>query len=183
MTAFERIVLVYPDIHFTLHSNDAELLNLKAGSLRQRVSEVFGKRFSQELLPVEVDTAMCRVTGFVGKPESAKKKGVHEYFFVNGRYMRHSYFHKAVQSAYERLVPEGMQVPYLIYFDVNPADIDVNIHPTKTEIKFENEQAIWQILMAAVRDAVGKFCEVPAIDLSQPRPAEQKATLKIQENE
>ena len=164
VVAFERIVLVYPNIHFTLHSNGAELLNLKAGSLRQRISEVFGKRFSQELLPVEVDTSMCRVTGFVGKPEAAKKKGVHEYFFVNGRYMRHAYFHKAVQSAYDRLVPEGMQVPYLIYFEVNPADIDVNIHPTKTEIKFENEQAIWQILVAAVRDAVGKFCEVPAID-------------------
>ena len=164
VAAFERIVLVYPNIHFTLHSNGAELLNLKAGSLRQRISEVFGKRFSQELLPVEVDTSMCRVTGFVGKPEAAKKKGVHEYFFVNGRYMRHAYFHKAVQSAYDRLVPEGMQVPYLIYFEVNPADIDVNIHPTKTEIKFENEQAIWQILVAAVRDAVGKFCEVPAID-------------------
>ena len=164
MVAFERIVLVYPNINFTLHSNGSELLNLKAGSLRQRVSEVFGKRFSQEILPVEVDTAMCRITGFVGKPETARKKNAHEYFFVNGRYMKHAYFHKAVQSAYDRIVPVGMQVPYLIYFEVSPADIDVNIHPTKTEIKFENEQAIWQILVAAVRDAVGKFCEVPSID-------------------
>jgi len=164
MVAFERIVLVYPNINFTLHSNGSELLNLKAGSLRQRVSEVFGKRFSQEILPVEVDTAMCRITGFVGKPEAARKKNAHEYFFVNGRYMKHAYFHKAVQSAYDRIVPVGMQVPYLIYFEVSPADIDVNIHPTKTEIKFENEQAIWQILVAAVRDAVGKFCEVPSID-------------------
>ena len=164
MTAFERIVLVYPNINFTLHSNGAELLNLKAGSLRQRIGDVFGRRFCQDLLAVEVDTAMCRISGFVGKPESARKKGTHDYFFVNGRFMKHAYFHKAVMSAYDRLIPAGLQVPYFIYFDVEPANIDVNIHPTKTEIKFENEQAIWQILSAAVRDALGRFCEVPAID-------------------
>lgn len=164
LTSFERIVLVYPDIHFTLHSNGAELMNLRASSLRQRITDVFGKRFNQDILPVNVETTICRITGFVGKPESAKKKGVHEYFFVNGRYMKHAYFHKAVMSAFERLIPTGMQVPYFIYFDVNPSDIDVNIHPTKTEIKFENEQAIWQILSAAVKDAIGKFCEVPSID-------------------
>ena len=164
LAAFERIVLVYPDIHFTLHHNGAELLNLKTGSLRQRIMDVFGKQYSQDLLPVEVHTGLCSVTGFVGKPEGARKKGGHDYFFVNGRFMRHPYFHKAVQSAYDRLVPEGMQVPYFLYFDVEPSEIDVNIHPTKTEIKFQNEQAIWQILLAAVRDALGKFCEVPAID-------------------
>ena len=164
LAAFERIVLVYPDIYFTLHHNGAELLNLKRGSLRQRIIDVFGKQYSQDLLPVEVHTALCSITGFVGKPEAARKKGGHDYFFVNGRYMRHPYFHKAVQSAYDRLVPEGMQVPYFLYFEVEPAEIDVNIHPTKTEIKFQNEQAIWQILLAAVRDALGKFCEVPAID-------------------
>ncbi|MBQ8989203.1 MAG: DNA mismatch repair endonuclease MutL [Prevotella sp.] len=164
LAAFERIVLVYPNIHFTLHHNGAELLNLKTGTLRQRITDVFGKQYSQDLLPVEVHTAMCTVTGFVGKPEAARKKGSHDYFFVNGRYMRHPYFHKAVQSAYDRLVSEGMQVPYFLYFDVDPAEIDVNIHPTKTEIKFQNEQAVWQILLAAVRDALGKFCEVPSID-------------------
>ncbi len=164
MTAFERIVLVYPQVCFTLHSNGSELLNLKAGSLRQRISDVFGKRYSQDLLPVDVNTSMCHVSGFVGKPESARKKGVHDYFFVNGRFMKHAYFHKAVQNAYDRMVPVGMQVPYFLYFEVNPADIDVNIHPTKTEIKFENEQAIWQILSAAVKDAIGKFCGVPSID-------------------
>lgn len=164
LTAFERIVLVYPEIHFTLHHNGVEMMNLRTGSLRQRVSDVFGKQFSQDLLPVEVHTAMCSVTGFVGKPESAKKKGGQDYFFVNGRYMRHPYFHKAVMAAYDRLIPEGVQVPYFLYFEIEPSEIDVNIHPTKTEIKFENEQAIWQILSAAVRDAIGKFCEVPAID-------------------
>ncbi|MBQ8656132.1 MAG: DNA mismatch repair endonuclease MutL [Prevotella sp.] len=167
MTAFERIVLVYPGISFTLHHNGAELLNLRAGNLHQRIADIFGKRFNQDLLPVDVTTAICRITGFVGKPESARKKGAQEYFFVNGRYMRHPYFHKAVANAYERLVLTGMQVPYFIYFDVNPADIDVNIHPVKTEIKFENEQAIWQILSAAVKDAIGRFCEVPSIDFDQ----------------
>ena len=171
MTAFERIVLVYPQVSFTLHSNGSELLNLRAGNLRQRITDVFGKRYSQDLLPLDVQTTMCHITGFVGKPETARKKGAHDYFFVNGRYMKHAYFHKAVLSAYERIAPVGMQVPYFIYFDVNPADIDVNIHPTKTEIKFENEQAIWQILSAAVKDAIGKFCEVPSIDFdTQGRP-------------
>lgn len=164
LTAFERIVLVYPDIRFTLHSNGTELMDLKAGSLRQRIADVFGKQYGQDLLPVEVNTAMCQVHGFVAKPEAARKKGGCDYLFVNGRFMKHPYFHKAVVSAYDRLIPEGMQVPYFLYFDINPADIDVNIHPTKTEIKFENEQAIWQILVAAVRDALGKFCEVPTIN-------------------
>ena len=164
LTAFERIVLVYPEINFTMHSNGVELMNLKAGSLRQRIADVFGRQYGQDLIPVDVNTAMCRIYGFVAKPEQARKKGGCDYLFVNGRYMKHPYFHKAVITAYDRLIQEGMQIPYFLYFDINPADIDVNIHPTKTEIKFENEQAIWQILMAAVRDAIGKFCEVPTID-------------------
>ena len=164
LTAFERIALVYPEVAFSLHSNDTEMLHLKAANLRMRIVDVFGKRFNQDLLPVSVETTMCRVTGFVGKPESARKKGVHQYFFVNGRYMKHPYFNKAVQTAFDRLVMPGEQVPYFLYFEVDPKDIDVNIHPTKTEIKFENEQAIWQILLAAVKDAVGMFNDVPAID-------------------
>ena len=164
LTAFERIVLVYPEISFTLNSNGQELLNLKAGTLRQRIVDVYGKKLNQDLLPVDVETTLCRITGFVGKPESARKKGAHTYFFVNGRYMKHAYFHKAVEGAFERMVPQGMLVPYFLYFEVSPATIDVNIHPTKTEIKFENEQSIWQILTAAVKDAIGRFCEVPAIE-------------------
>ena len=164
MAAYERIVLVYPQISFSLRSNGAELMCLRSGSLRQRIADVFGKRFNQEILPVKVETSMCRIHGFVGKPEAARKKGVHEYFFVNGRYMKHPYFHKAVMGAYDRLIPQGLVVPYFIYFEVDPADIDVNIHPTKTEIKFENEQAVWQILTAAVKDSIGQFCEIPSID-------------------
>ena len=164
LTAFERIVLVYPDIAFQLYSNQQEMLSLRAAPLRQRIVDVFGKRLSQELLPIEVDTAFCRISGFVGKPEAAHKKGSQNYFFVNGRYMRHPYFHKAVTGAYERLVAEGTVPPYFIYFDVDPANIDVNIHPTKTEIKFEDEQGIFQILSAAVKDAIGRFSDVTAID-------------------
>ena len=164
ITAFERIVLVYPEIAFTFHSNGSEMYNLRASSLRQRIVDVFGKRINQDLLPVNVDTSVCGISGFVGKPESAKKKGAKQYFFVNGRFMRHPYFSKAVQSAFDRLLPQGEQVPYFIYFNVQPEDIDVNIHPTKTEIKFENEQAIWQILMAAVKDSVGAFNNVSSID-------------------
>ena len=164
ISAFERIVLVYPNITFTLHSNGVEIFSLKACSLRQRIVEVFGKRLNQNLLPVEVETTLCRIYGFVGKPESAKKKGALQYFFVNDRYMKHPYFNKAVANAFERLVPFGEQVPYFLYFEVPAENIDVNIHPTKTEIKFENEQAIWQILIAAVKEALGRFNDIPAID-------------------
>lgn len=171
LTAFERIVLVNPQISFTLHSNGAEMFNLKACGLRQRIVDVFGKRLNQDLLPVNVDTTMCKISGFVGKPESARKKGVHQYFFANGRYMKHPYFNKAVLTAFDRLIPMGEQVPYFIYFEVPAEDIDVNIHPTKTEIKFENEQAIWQILTAAVKESIGVFNEVPSIDFdTQGRP-------------
>ena len=171
LTAFERIVLVNPQISFTLHSNGAEMFNLKACGLRQRIVDVFGKRLNQDLLPVNVDTTMCKISGFVGKPESARKKGVHQYFFANGRYMKHPYFNKAVLTAFDRLIPMGEQVPYFIYFEVPTEDIDVNIHPTKTEIKFENEQAIWQILTAAVKESIGVFNEVPSIDFdTQGRP-------------
>ncbi|MCD8183831.1 MAG: DNA mismatch repair endonuclease MutL [Bacteroides sp.] len=164
LTEFERIALVHPDVVFYLYSNDTELFNLPVMPLRQRILSVFGKKLNQQLLSVEVDTTMIKISGFVAKPETARKKGAHQYFFVNGRYMRHPYFHKAVMDAYEQLIPAGEQISYFIYFEVEPANIDVNIHPTKTEIKFENEQAIWQILSAAVKESLGKFNAVPSID-------------------
>jgi DNA mismatch repair protein MutL len=164
LTEFERIALVNPNVSFTLYHNDAELFNLPAIQLRQRIMGVFGKKINQDLLSLDVDTTMVRISGFVGRPESARKKGARQYFFVNGRYMRHPYFHKAIMDAYEHLIPVGEQVSYFIYFDVDPGNIDVNIHPTKTEIKFENEQAIWQILAAAVKETLGKFNAVPSID-------------------
>ncbi len=164
MQAFERIVLVYPEISFTLYSNGTELKRLRKSNTHQRIVDIFGKRINQQLLPVNTETTLCNIKGFVGKPESAKKKGVQQFFFVNGRYMKHPYFHKAVLSAYDRLLPEGEQIPYFIYLTVDPQDIDVNIHPVKTEIKFNNERDIWQILMAAVRDTVGKFSDITELD-------------------
>ncbi len=164
VAAFERIALVYPEITFTLSSNGTEMFNLRAGNLRQRIADIFGRKMDSDLIPVEVDTTVCSIKGYVGKPETSRKKGAQQYFFVNGRYMKHPYFNKAVMVPFERLVPAGEQVPYFIYFTVNPENIDVNIHPTKTEIKFENEQAIWQILSAAVRESIGVFNDVPSID-------------------
>ena len=164
LTEFERIALVHPEVAFSLYSNDSELFNLPVSSLRQRILAVFGKKLNQQLLSVGVNTTMIKISGYVAKPETARKKGAHQYFFVNGRYMRHPYFHKAVMDAYEQLIPIGEQISYFLYFEVDPANIDVNIHPTKTEIKFENEQAIWQIISAAVKESLGKFNAVPSID-------------------
>ena len=164
LAEFERIALVHPEVAFYLYSNDTEVFNLPVMPLRQRIMSVFGKKMNQQLLSVEVETSLVKISGFIAKPETARKKGAHQYFFVNGRYMRHPYFHKAVMDAYEQLIPAGEQISYFIYFDVAPANIDVNIHPTKTEIKFENEQAIWQILSAAVKESLGKFSAIPSID-------------------
>lgn len=164
LAEFERIALVHPEVAFSLYSNDSEVFNLPVSQLRQRILAIFGKKLNQQLLSVDVNTTMIKVSGYVAKPETARKKGAHQYFFVNGRYMRHPYFHKAVMDAYEQLIPAGEQISYFIYFEVDPANIDVNIHPTKTEIKFENEQAIWQILSAAVKESLGKFNAVPSID-------------------
>ena len=164
ITAFERIALVYPDVAFNLYSNETELYALKASGLRQRIVDVAGKRINPMLIPIGTDTSLCNIKGFIGKPESAKKKAQGQYFFVNGRYMKHPFFHKMVLNAYNRLIPEGEQVPYFIYFDVPAENIDVNIHPTKTEIKFENEQDIAQILSATVKESIGMFSQVATID-------------------
>ena len=147
---FERVALVHEDIAFSLTQNGSVVLSLPKSTLRQRIINIFGKKLNEQLLAVDVETSLVRLSGFVGKPDSARKKGTHQYFFVNGRYMRHPYFHKAVMEAFEQLIPVGEQVSYFLYFEVDPANIDVNIHPTKTEIKFENELAIWQIIVAAV---------------------------------
>lgn len=164
LAEFERIVLVHSEVAFTLYSADSVVLSLPVGNFRQRIKAVFGKHTDSHLLPVEVETPLVHISGFTGSPESAKKKGAHQFFFVNGRFMRHPYFAKAVQTAYERLIPEGEQVPFFLKFDIDPSRIDVNIHPAKTEIKFTDEQAIWQILLAAVREALGKFQAIPTLD-------------------
>ncbi len=171
LTEFERIALVYPQVRFTLHSNGQELFNLPEGNHRQRILQLFGKKLSQQLLPVEVQTTLIQIQGFVAKPDASRKKGAQTYFFANNRYMRHPYFHKAVMEAYSQLIPQGDQISYFLYFTLPPAEIDVNIHPTKTEIKFTNDVPIWQIIMAAVREAIGRFESAPRIDFdTEDRP-------------
>ncbi len=161
---FERIALVNPNISLSLYHNDNEVLNLHSSNLRQRIISVFGKSLNQQLLSVEVDTTLISVSGYIGRPEAARKKNGLQYFFVNGRYMRNPYFHKAVMQSYEKLIPQGEMPNYFLYLNVDPANIDVNIHPTKTEIKFENESFLWQIINATVKESLGKFSAVPSID-------------------
>ena len=161
---FERIALVNPQVVLSLYHNDTEIFNLPESGLRQRIVNVYGKTLNQKLLSVDAQSSLVTISGFVGRPDSAKKRGALQYFFVNGRFMKHPYFHKAVMQAYEQLIPAGEQPNYFIYFTLDPATIDVNIHPTKTEIKFENEQPIWQILMAATREALAKSSAIPTID-------------------
>lgn len=161
---FFRIALVNPQVKFELYNNDKIAYHLNQGSLRERIVAVYGKSINAQLYAVNVSTTVAKIGGFVGKPETAKKSNEHQFFFVNGRYMRHPYFHKAIVQAYERLVPAGTSPDYFIYFEIDPSKIDVNIHPTKTEIKFEEEQTIWPILLAGVRETLGKFNVVQSLD-------------------
>lgn len=164
LTEFERIVLVYPEIDFTFIENDVEILRYPASTLRQRIVNVVGKSMNPHLLSVNVETSLVNISGFVSKPESARKTRAQQFFFVNGRYIRHPYFNSAIANAYQQLIPSDQRPNYFIYMDIDPSAIDVNIHPTKTEVKFENEQPIWQILFAATKEALGKFNEIPSID-------------------
>ena len=164
ISEFERVALVNPDIDFVLIHNDVEILNLSASNLRQRIVNVYGKVLNQKILSLDVKTSLVEISGFIGRPDSAKKRGALQLFFVNNRFMKHAYFHKAVMTAYEQLIPAGELPSYFIYLTLDPSTIDVNIHPTKTEIKFENEQAIWQILMAAIKESLAKSSSIPSID-------------------
>ena len=167
MQEFERIALVNPSVSFSLTCDGTTSVRLVSSNLRRRIVDIFGKKIGDDLVAVDVDTSLVRITGFVGRPESSKKKGARQYFFVNGRYMRHPYFAKAVAEAFNGLVPEGEQVPYFLYLTIDPVNIDVNISPTKTEIKFENEPAIWQIIHAGTKESLGRFSAVPTIDFDQ----------------
>lgn len=161
---FERLALVNPEVEFTIVHNDSVLHQLLRGSLKQRIGDLFGKSIEKQIIPVETETSIVKITGFVGLPECARKRNALQYLFVNGRNMRHPYFHKAIMQCYEQLIPSDEQPNYFLNFDVAPDTIDVNIHPTKNEIKFENEQSIWQILVAAIKESLGKFNAVPSID-------------------
>ncbi len=161
---FERLALVNPHLEFCLVHNDVTLHQLLPATLKQRIADLFGKGMDRQLIPVATETPLVKISGFVGLPANARKRNALQYFFVNGRNMQHPYFRKAVLSCYDELIPADVQPNYFLDFEVDPQTIDVNIHPTKSEIKFENEQPIWQILQAAVRESLGKFNAVPSIE-------------------
>ena len=161
---YEKLALVNHHVDFSLSNNDKLLNKFSGGSFKQRIASLWGAKVDQQLVPLNTDTSLVRITGFVSKPEGARKRNFLQFLFVNGRFMRHPYFHKAIISSYSELIPDDEQPNYFLNFSVDPESIDVNIHPTKTEIKFENELPIWQILAAVVKESLGRFSAVPQID-------------------
>jgi DNA mismatch repair protein MutL len=161
---FQKVALAHEKIKFSLYHNETEIYNLAESNLKQRIIGVFGKHMNQDLINLETETNLIKIAGFVGKPESARRTFGEQFFFVNNRYMRHPYFHKAVTEAYQNILPSDMIPSYFIYLEVDPERIDINIHPTKTEVKFEDERAIWQIIMASVKESLGRFNIVPSLD-------------------
>lgn len=167
MQEVQHVALANPQVEISVTHNDQLLLQLSSGSLKQRIVQLFGKGLARQLLPIMLENDLMNISGFVGAPEGARKKGALQYFFVNDRFMKHPYFHKAVMECFQELIPEGSQPNYFIYLQVDPQSIDVNISPTKTEIKFENEPSRWHILQATIREALGKFDAIPPIDFDQ----------------
>ncbi len=161
---FQKVAIAHPELRFHLFHNDNEVYNLIPGNFRQRITGVFGKQINQDLITLETDTNLVTIRGYIGKPESARRTYGEQFFFVNRRFMKHPYLHKAVIEAYNNILPPDTIPAYFIFMEADPTTIDINIHPTKTEIKFEDERSIWQILRAAVREALGRFNIVPSLD-------------------
>lgn len=164
ITEFQRVAMAHPQIKFNLTHNDQEIYRLQSGNNRQRIVGLFGKHYNQNLVTVETSTTIVNVSGFAGKPENARRSAGEQFFFINNRFIRHPYLHRAVMEAYQGLLPPDTVPAYFIYMTADPATIDVNIHPTKTEIKFEDERSVWQIMLASVREALGRFNVVPSLD-------------------
>ena len=164
---FQRVAMAHENISFFLHHNDSEIYHLKSGNLKQRIAQIFGKKLSSQIISVDEDTEIVKINGFVGKPEAAKKSRGEQFFFVNHRYIRSGYLHNAIADAFDNLLPAGYSPVYFLYLEIDPAKIDINIHPTKTEIKFEDEALIFTILRAAVKHALGQFNVIPSLDFEQ----------------
>ncbi len=161
---FQRITLVYPEIRFSLIHNQSPVYKLDKTSLKKRVVDVFGASFNKKIVPIQSETSMAKITGYIGKPEYARKKRGEQYFFVNKRFIRHPYFHHAVNKAFQELLPEGYYPTYFIFFEVPPERIDINIHPTKTEVNFQDGAALYSVLMSVVKEGIGRFNLSPSID-------------------
>lgn len=164
---FERVAIPNPHIKLTFHHNNNEIFHLEKGTFRQRIVQVFGKRYNEKLVPIEEETDIVKISGFIGKPETAKKTRGEQFFFVNHRFIKSAYLNHAIQEALEDLIPRDVYPSYFLMLDVNPSFIDVNIHPTKTEIKFEDERAIYAILRSSVRQGIGKNNVAPSLDFEQ----------------
>ncbi|MEX0987614.1 MAG: DNA mismatch repair endonuclease MutL [Bacteroidales bacterium] len=167
ITEFNHAALAYPDVEFQLIHNSTQIYNLPKGNLKSRLAGIFGKQIQQNLITLDTETSIVRITGFIGKPEFARKTYGEQFLFVNQRYMRHPYFHKAIMKAYEEILPSDHIPGYFLFFETDPSTIDINIHPTKTEIKFEDERSIWQILLAATKEAIGKHNLSPTLDFTR----------------
>jgi DNA mismatch repair protein MutL len=167
ITEVQRVALANPELAISLFHNNSIIYNLPQENIRKRIVSLFGKNINQSLIPVDTTTSVINISGFIGQPKYAKKTLGEQFFFVNGRFMKHPFFNRAVQQAYDRILPPETFPSYFLYFDVDPATIDINIHPTKTEIKFEDERSAWHIIQASVREAMGKFNLMPSIDFDQ----------------
>ena len=154
---FQRVAMAHPSISFTLIHNGSEMYNLPSSNYRQRIVNIFGGKTNEKLVPVAEDTEMIQISGFVGKPEFAKKSRGEQFFFVNNRFIKSAYLHHAIMNAYEGLLKEGNQPSYFLYLKVPPHTIDINIHPTKTEIKFDDEQSLYAILRSAIKHSLDQF--------------------------
>ncbi len=167
ITEFQRITLAHPAIEFSLYHNNSLIYNLSSENVRKRIVNLFGKNVNSNLIPVDTVTTAVRISGYIGQPKFAKKTLGEQFFFVNGRFMKHPFFHRAVIQAYDRILQPETFPAYFLYFEVDPAGIDINIHPTKTEIKFEDERTTWHIIHASLREAIGKYNLIPSIDFDQ----------------
>ncbi|QZE14336.1 DNA mismatch repair endonuclease MutL [Halosquirtibacter laminarini] len=178
MIEIQRIALAHSQISFRLYHNDTIIYDLPKSNLRKRIVNLHGKNINQNLIPVEVETSIIKITGYIGQPKFARKTSGDQFFFANQRFMKHPYFHKAITTAYENIIANDTIPAYFLFFEVDPANIDVNIHPTKTEIKFEDEKSAWHIIHAAVRESLGKFNIVPSIEFDQAGAMEIPALLE-----
>ena len=164
---FQRVALAHPNIYFTMYHNGSEMFNLPNSNFRQRIVNIFSGKTNEKLVPIQEDTEIVTIEGFVGKPEFAKKNRGEQFFFVNDRFIKSGYLHHAVMSAYEGLLPNGAQPTYFIYLNVPPNTIDINIHPTKTEIKFDDEHALYAILRSSIKHSLGQFNVSPVLDFDR----------------
>lgn len=184
ISEIQRVALPNPEIRFSFFHNNSPLYELGKSNFRRRIVDIFGKSINQSLVPVEEQTSLVNISGYVGQPKYARKTMGEQFFFVNKRYMRHPWFHKAVMQAYEKLLPADSFPSYFLFLEIDPAAIDINVHPTKTEIKFEDDRAIWQVIFAAVRESLGKHNVVPSIDFDQSGsldiPVRSKETGEVQ---